>query len=214
MGHEETTSGSSAGGDFDFCSLPSEELQIRFRMIREHILPHVRRTEELDNGFAWECDHSPEMREKLARLVEMERQCCSGLDFDLQEPAGSNVLRLEVHGIDPRSKALDALRGPGRRDAANDGGMLARAAKAGGIGVAGAFLVFCGLPIAVAAIAGAAVAAPLAGLESPFALAGGSLVFGCAAWMLQRRRHGPAGLVHGWRRRCVSGREYLLHHAS
>jgi hypothetical protein len=93
----------------DICSLSNPELQQRFKMIREEILPHARRTEKLANGLAWEFEQSPPMREKLAQLIELERRCCTGLAFELQDRRESNTLRLAVEGIDPGSELLAGL---------------------------------------------------------------------------------------------------------
>jgi hypothetical protein len=81
------------------CSLPNDELRNRLAWIRSEILPHATRSERLENGRAWEFGRSPDVRAKLERLVELERACCSGLHFDLED--GPASLRLTVEGIDP-----------------------------------------------------------------------------------------------------------------
>lgn len=170
----------------DACSLSQPAFEDRLAWIRAEVLPHVQEREVLDDGVAWRFADEPELRAKLERLVALESDCCNSdaIRFELHAPSGHD-LRLEVHGVDP---GHPLLRGP-----AADAGRVARVAKAGGLGAVGAFVLFCVVPMGIAAIAGAAVAAPLAGLESPFTLAAGSLAFGAVAWwMLRRREAGKA----------------------
>ena len=60
--------------------------------------------------------------------------------------------------------------------------------KAGGLGFAGSFLVFCVLPIGVVALLGGAIAGPLMGLDNPWLVGAGSLVFGGLIFRFGRRR--------------------------
>ena len=169
----------------DACTLTPPEFGERLRWIREEILPHAKGREALEGGAAWRFEAGPSMRAKLERLVALESDCCDPdeIRFVLHEEPATGGLRLEVHGIDPESMLLATTPAAGERSSA-----LKRVLKAGGTGAVGSVVVFCVLPIGIAAIAGASVAAPLAGLESPATLAGGSLVFGAAAWWLLRRR--------------------------
>ncbi len=63
-----------------------------------------------------------------------------------------------------------------------------RALRAIGIGFGGAFFVCCVLPVVVALVAGAAVAAPLALLDDPVILAVGTVVGAVFAWLYLRHR--------------------------
>ena len=174
----------------DACTLTPPEFGERLHWIRAEILPHAKGREDLEDGVAWRFEAGASMREKLERLVALESQCCDpeAIRFALHEEPAAGTLRLEVHGIDPESMLLATAPPAGERPSA-----LKRALKAGGTGAVGSFAVFCVLPIGVAAIAGASVAAPLAGLESPATLAGGTLAFGAAAWWLLRRRETRRG---------------------
>ena len=90
----------------DPCSLGPAELEERLAMIRREIVPHVTRSEELERGLLLDFDATPGMRAKLEQLVELERRCCSGLRWELEE-VGSATLRLGVTGTDPvRLRAL------------------------------------------------------------------------------------------------------------
>lgn len=94
------------------CSLSADELQDRLAMIRRDILPHVKRTEVLPNGFICEFDQHAEFQSKLEDLVALERTCCGGLTFDLQSLPGANTLRLTVTGADPHSGIFEPFGGP------------------------------------------------------------------------------------------------------
>jgi len=167
------------------CSLSRAELEDRLAMIRKEILPHVKRTEDLPDGRAWEFEENPGMRAKLEQWVELERRCCGGLDWKL-ERLPSNQLRLAVLGAELGSGFFELLAEPAK--AAEPGGRLARLAKSGGVGLGGALLVCCVLPQAVLAVAGAAVAAPLLALDRPLPLIAVSLAMAVPVWLLIGRR--------------------------
>jgi hypothetical protein len=165
----------------DACTLTPPELGERLSWIRQEILPHALCREALEGGAAWRFAPDPGVREKLERLVVLESDCCSSdaIRFSLhQEP---EALRLEVHGIDPD----ETLLGP---RPAGAGSGIRRIAQAGGVGTLGALLLCCVLPIGIASVAGAAVAAPLAGLDHPLPIAAAALLLGTATWWSLRRR--------------------------
>ena len=166
------------------CSLSSAELEDRLEMIRKEILPHVKRSEDLPNGRAWEFEETPALRAKLEEWVELERRCCGGLDWSL-ERLPANGLRLAVRGIEPGSGFFEALAEPEPTPGSSGG--LVRLAKSGGVGLGGALLVCCVLPNAVLAVAGAAVAAPLLALDSPLPVIAVSLGIAVPACLLTRR---------------------------
>ncbi len=93
----------------EVCNLSKHERQDRIEMIRNEILPQVKRSEELENGLAWEFEPTPDMQAKLERLVALERQCCGGLQWSLGREPDSGRLRLAVEGVDPRSGFFASL---------------------------------------------------------------------------------------------------------
>lgn len=169
----------------EVCSLPRPTLEQRLALVRREFLPHVLRSQQLEDGVRWEFPDEPGQVTRLERLIELERACCSGISFALERGEG---LWLAIRGIDPNAELFASL----ERAAAPQPTGLARFAKAGGLGMAISFVVFCVVPIGVAAVAGAAVAAPLAGLESPLSLGLGALVAGVGAWLWLRRRDAGA----------------------
>jgi hypothetical protein len=93
----------------EVCTLSGDGLAERLAWIRDEILPHVRRTERLASGLAWELDAAPGLAEKLDRLIALERECCGGVVFERTEASAAGLLRLEVRGIDPDAAAFRAL---------------------------------------------------------------------------------------------------------
>ena len=160
----------------DACSLSQPGFEERLAWIRREI-PRARTCRRVEGGMAWEFPADPELRDKLAQLVALEADCCSTdrLRFALHEDPAAAALVLEVHGADADGALVELL---GGRPAPSG---LARLARAGGLGALGAFGLLCLLPMGLAAVAGAACAAPLAGLESPPALVAAALLFGALA---------------------------------
>ena len=78
-------------------ALPAAERENRAAAIRREILPLVRRRESLADGIAWEFAREPGLRAKLDRFVAFERECCSGLDFEISGSPGG-TLRLSIRG--------------------------------------------------------------------------------------------------------------------
>jgi hypothetical protein len=177
------------------CTLSDEELAARRLRLREELAPHVRGRRVLADGVELTFEASAERRRDLEAFVAFERGCCPGLGFGLREEQGS--LRLAIHGLDPRASVL-AMPAParqGRQVAQASRG--ARIARAGGLGAIGAFVLLCGVPLAVAALAGAAVAAPLGVLDHPLALGLGALVLAAGAWRWERNRARRPGTCGG-----------------
>lgn len=168
------------------CSLPSDQLRDREAMIRRDILPQVTRREALEDGVAFEFEHSAMMQKTLEDLVEFERECCSGLAWNLSRRS-SRVLRLSVTGLAPDSDFFRAV--SGATDAPVDG-RLGRLAQAAGLGAGSSFFLCCVVPIGVAAVAGAAVATPLAKLDDPLVIAAAAAVLAMPAWYWLKRRAG------------------------
>jgi hypothetical protein len=92
--------------DRSVCSLSDEQLEERRAMVRAEILPHVRKVERIEGGFAIETDATPELREKLQDFVALERRCCSSVHWDLSEVPHSGRVRLDVRGLDPDAALL------------------------------------------------------------------------------------------------------------
>jgi hypothetical protein len=171
----------------DVCTLPPDAITERLAWIRTEIIPHALHSERLSNGVALELDNAPGVSEKLDRLVELERDCCSGIDFARVDASVADRVRFEIRGVDPDA----AVFGPLEIPTVEPGGTRARFAKAAGAGVASSFFVCCVLPIGAIALLGAA-AAPLAALDSPGPIAAGAVLSGAATWWWLGRKRANA----------------------
>src|SRR6185436_3159398 len=87
------------------CTLTESELQERRQTILSAARNAVLETTSIANGYTYEFALSPQILEQLARLVELERQCCRFLDFQIIVEAAAERVRLEVTGP-PAAKAL------------------------------------------------------------------------------------------------------------
>ena len=175
----------------EICTLPPEDLTERLAWVRAEILPHAIETVRLQRGLAFELTPVPGLVEKLDRLIELERECCSGIDFERLASATPGGLRLEVRGIDPDAAIFQSLGVPEAQAP-----VRARIAKAAGIGALGSLVVCCVLPGAAVAVLGAA-AAPLTSLDGPGPIAAGALIGGTVAWRWLGRRRTRAGPTAG-----------------
>jgi len=177
----------------EICTLAPEGIADRQAWVREAILPHAVDREQSASGLAWEFEDVPGLAAKLGQLVEKERGCCSGIDFVHGRSTATGRLRLEVRGIDPHSPVFASLE-PGTGAAPP---VVARLAKALGVGAALSLLVCCALPIALAALLGATAAAPFALLDDPFVIGGAALLSGGAAFVWVGRKHRAAAIGVG-----------------
>lgn len=169
----------------EICSLSDEELEARQKELREELVPHIRSRAALPDGVALAFDATPDCRRQLEDFLAFERGCCAGLRFALREKG--SAIQLEIRGLDPESSVfMEAA--PEERPPPGGASGLARVARAGGLGAIGAFVLFCGLPIAAVAIAGAELAAPLGILDHPLVLSLGTLLFAGGVWRWEQRR--------------------------
>ena len=174
------------------CSLPGEALSERLAWIRSEILSHAVATESHDDTITFELAEAPGLAEKLERLIALERECCSGIDFAHERVPDSGRHRLSLRGVDPRAPVFASLAAAERPRS----GIAGRLARAAGCGAAAALLVCCVLPVAAGALLGAALAAPLASLDDPRWIALASAFFAGAAFAWQgprRRTRGSCG---------------------
>ena len=166
------------------CTLPPADLRQRLDWIRAEILPHALAGERLSDGLAWELHDAPGLAEKLDQLVALERECCSGIDFTHRKSRVASQRRLEVRGIDPAAPLFANL-GFAEPTASRLGARIARSL---GLGALVSLFVCCVLPIGLAALLGAAFAAPFASLDNPWVIASAALATGMAAFAWQSRR--------------------------
>lgn len=160
----------------EVCTLPADDLGDRIAWVQREILPHACETRRIHDGLAVELEDTADVREKVDRLIEMERVCCGGIAYAVAASATAGRLRLEIHGVDPDASVFRTL--ADRTEAPSLGG---RIAKAAGGGVLMGFVVCCVLPVGAVALLGAA-ATPLTRLDAPGPILGTAAVAAVALW--------------------------------
>ena len=61
------------------CTLSDDQLATRLAEIRCEVLPHIRKTQKLEDGLVLEFNDTPNLKAKVERLVALEQECCAGL---------------------------------------------------------------------------------------------------------------------------------------
>lgn len=80
------------------CSLTDNELQERRRSVLQKVRSAVIDVRELENGYAYCFPAEGEWLTELARVVSLERQCCSFLRFCITVEPGDGPIWLEMTG--------------------------------------------------------------------------------------------------------------------
>lgn len=80
------------------CSLTDAELQQRRETVLEKVRSAVVGTRELDDGYAYRLPANEEWLTTLVNLVNLERQCCPFLRFNIIVEPGDGPLWLELTG--------------------------------------------------------------------------------------------------------------------
>jgi hypothetical protein len=195
-----TTTHPATGSSLDpaeICSLPPRDLQERLEWIRREILPHAVGSQRTGSGRAIELEAAAGLEWKLERLIEAERECCSGIDFEQVASAIPGRLRLEIRGVDPDAAIFSTLAGV--RPSRGPRSPAARFAKAAGIGALGSVFLCCVLPLGAGALVGSTA---LSFLDAPLPIGIGALLGGGAAWWWLGRQGDRTSAVPG---SCDSG---------
>jgi len=82
------------------CLLTDSELQERRRDVLQKTKGAVTEVKELEDGFAYRFLPGESRLSELARLVELERQCCPFLRFRITVEPGDGPVWLELTGPD------------------------------------------------------------------------------------------------------------------
>ena len=168
------------------CTLPTPAFNDRLEWIRQEILPHALSHQRIQNGHIIRLQNSPQLEATLDRLVELEAQCCSGLNIEHQmDSEGVNrTLRIQnVRGTQLEQALLAVLQAPkaGARDAGKPTNLLSHLLRAAGIGTTLAAALCCGVPAFISFAFGAEIALRFTGWDNPLAIATVAL---CTAAMI------------------------------
>jgi len=175
----------------EHCNLSDEDHEARWKEVRQKLLPQARGREALADGVVLLFDATPALREELDAFVAFERECCPGLRWFVQDAA--EALRLEIRGVDPHAAIFAGVGQPNEPDTLTSAGApppVRRGWKqilhSAGLGTVGALVLFCAVPLGAAGVFGVTM---LSGLDNPWAIGSGAVVFGGLAWLWERRRN-------------------------
>jgi hypothetical protein len=89
----------AAGMDLPIlCTLTETELQERRQTILKVVGEAALESHAIAGGYCYRFKPQPEMLTQVARLIDLERQCCRFLTFKLVAEAGDQPLTLEITG--------------------------------------------------------------------------------------------------------------------
>ena len=90
------------------CSLTSDELQERRSAVLQKVRLAVLEVRELKDGFAYSFPSEGDWLRELAGLIDLERQCCPFLRFNLTVEANGGPLWLEMTGPEGTKNFLNS----------------------------------------------------------------------------------------------------------
>lgn len=88
------------------CSLTPAQFQERRREVLAKVAASVAEVTELDNGFIYRFPSNAELIPDLAKLIQLEHECCSFLTFRLTVGEGDGPVLLEITGPSGTKKFL------------------------------------------------------------------------------------------------------------
>ncbi|PYS37591.1 MAG: hypothetical protein DMG14_20660 [Acidobacteria bacterium] len=88
------------------CTLSEPELRQRRKTIIDVFRKMRVTVTELPDGYAYNFAATSEALTQVAQLVDMERQCCPFLKFNIVIEAGKAPMRLEVTGPEEAKKVI------------------------------------------------------------------------------------------------------------
>ena len=80
------------------CTLSESELRERRETVLQKVRSAVSEVREFENGYAYQFPSNEGMTLELARLIDLEHQCCPFLRFQLTIEPGEGPVWLEITG--------------------------------------------------------------------------------------------------------------------
>lgn len=74
------------------CALDDEGTERRRAWMREALVPHLRRVEELDDGFSLVFDRNAASYAAVTELARKESRCCAWASFSVELPPGNDTV--------------------------------------------------------------------------------------------------------------------------
>ena len=93
------------------CTLNDAEFQQRRAGVLRRIREQVQTLKPLNAGYAFEFAADEAVLEDVFRLIQLERQCCAFLHFELTLAPGNGPVRLSLTGPDGTKAFLENMLG-------------------------------------------------------------------------------------------------------
>ena len=81
-----------------YCRLTNAEMRARLDVIRAEFLVHVKGIEELENGYRYWFEKSPERIKLVTDFIDFESRCCTFFQFDFSVAPGAERVSLSLTG--------------------------------------------------------------------------------------------------------------------
>ena len=91
------------------CSLTGPELQERRNSVLQKVRGAMSEIKETSGGYAYRFPSDEGWVSELARLIELERQCCPFLRFQVTVEAGGGPIWLELSGPEGTKAFLEEI---------------------------------------------------------------------------------------------------------
>ena len=91
------------------CFLTDNELKTRRQEHLDRMAALLKEVDELPTGFKYTFRLESKTLEQLTKIIELERNCCPFLNFDLSLRAGDNPVSLTLTGPEGTKEAVKSL---------------------------------------------------------------------------------------------------------
>ncbi len=91
------------------CTLSDNEFQERRSGLLAKVRDQVQEVKSLDSGYALRFESTNEIIDELTRLIQLERNCCQFLEFNLRVLPEQGPIWLELSGPEGTKEFLDGL---------------------------------------------------------------------------------------------------------
>ena len=92
-----------------FCKLSTAEMRERLGEIRTAFLTQVRGVDELETGYRYWFEKTPQRLSMLTEFIDFESQCCAFLQFDLSLAPEAKRVSLSLTGGEGTKAFLESM---------------------------------------------------------------------------------------------------------
>ena len=92
-----------------YCRPSGDEMRDRLGAIRTEFLVNVTGVDELEDGYRYWFEKTPQRMKQLAEFIDFESTCCAFLRFDLSVAPGAETVSLTLAGLDGAKQMLESM---------------------------------------------------------------------------------------------------------